>query len=128
MILFISSYNDILLPPISERLRALGQKITLENIPSIIGMDSNGWSFLWAKAKNPRGLLIEDWILENGFCVENVGTPDTFICSRARSAVDISLSSPGIEIFDWKIAERHSFSNHQLIEFSVNLGTKFKKM
>ena len=73
MILFISSYNDILLPPISERLRALEEKIALENIPSVIGMDSNGWSFLWAKAENPRGLLIEDWILENGFCVETLG-------------------------------------------------------
>ena len=45
--LLASIYLDILLPVINERLRVLANKIMLENIPIIIGADTNAWSKLW---------------------------------------------------------------------------------
>ena len=69
----VSAYLDILLEPISEGLRELSEKITLEKIPAVMGIDSNGWSSLWSKNENPRGLLIENWLLENNFRLDKYG-------------------------------------------------------
>ena len=117
-----SIYLDILLPVINERLRVLANKITLENIPIIIGADTNAWSKLWmAEEDNQRGLELETWIFELGLLVQNISVQDTFVTRRARSKIDVSMTK-NVEISDWHVSEKFSFSDHRLIEFKADLG------
>ena len=124
MTYLVSVYCDILLTPISERLQALSNKVTLDKIPVIICADTNAWSSCWNSAtENQRGHLMEDWIIEYGFFVHNIGDKDSFVSKIGRSKIDATFSKNGIEIDDWDISEKCTFSDHRLIEFSVNLGS-----
>ena len=120
--LLVSIYCDGLLPPVSEKLRELKDRLANENISCILSGDFNSHSTLWnCEYSCPRALEHEMYIMEVGFIVENLGMKDTWVTKRARSKIDATLTY-NCTISDWMVSEKYSFSDHQLITFKLNIG------
>ena len=92
----VSTYMDIngTLPPLgTQKAIDYADKYGCK---LIIGTDSNAHSTLYGPDTNQRGELMEEFILENGLMVENVGVTPTFATWRAdrwmESCIDVTLS------------------------------------
>ena len=94
--LIVSAYLDINKPVVEEWLRRIIKFSDDKNWPIIIGMDSNAHSTLFGKDNNSRGEELEDFIINNGLCVENVGTLPTYEAQRGyvsiATCIDVTLS------------------------------------
>lgn len=96
----------------------------------LVGVDSNAHSPMWHsewRQRTDRGhdavrrrTLVEGIILERDLIVHNVaGQPHTFHGPNGKSNVDITLSTRGLSVRDWRVHAGASLSDHQLITFSV---------
>ena len=77
-IVLASVYMDIqeVLPP--PGVQSIVDYVDKHNYKFILGTDSNAYSTLYGPDMNHRGELMEEFILENGLMVENMGTTPTF--------------------------------------------------
>ena len=122
----VSSYLDILLPPVGEKLDKLKNELLCNDSVCIAGIDSNAHSHLWnCEITNTRGEELEAFIMENNFMVHNQGNENTFVTRRACSIIDITISYGNVEISDWNVSEKYSYSDHKLIECVFVLYTLF---
>ena len=106
---------------ISEKLRSISLYASANNCPLIIGMDSNCHSTLFGLETNRRGEKLEDFVMDEGFEVENVGTTPTFQSSRYATCIDVTLTR-GLQnvVKKWRVDESCNASDHNTILFEVS--------
>ena len=123
-VIIVSLYMDIKLPVISNKLQGLMKMIDDKGFPLIIGVDSNAHSSLYGPSNNARGDDFEDFILQHGLSVENIGNKPTFETRRAntmaRTHIDVTLSRDlDSEIKHWRVCDQYNASDHNSIYFQV---------
>jgi hypothetical protein len=94
----------------------------------IISMDSNSRSKLWHGTQtNQRGKNLEDFIINSDLFVmnEETGIP-TFETIWGRSWIDLTLCNNILaqKLRGWACGENESCSDHHLIRFDIETGTK----
>ena len=78
---------------------------------------------------NARGKSLYDYITGNNLSVSNRGCTPTFINSRSQTIVDITLTTWHISslIQNWHVSDCVTLSDHQWINFEINLINAPKK-
>lgn len=103
----------------------------LKGHPVLVGLDSNAHSPLWHCERRQyvgrgpdteyRRTQMESFILSRGLVIQNVeGQPPTFHGPNGYSNVDITLTSRGVAVSQWRVHEGASVSDHQLITFVIS--------
>ena len=120
-VIIISSYWDINLPSIPQSLINAVNYCNTNNLPFIIGTDSNAHSTLWGSPNtDARGGQLEDFLIDLGIDLLNRGDTPTFRTIRASSIIDLTLCSPSLTTFitNWRIQETPSLSDHAAIQLN----------
>ncbi len=125
-VIFCSVYADAKIPNLPEQLGTLCKYCRRNNKSLIIGIDSNSHSPAFgARDLNSRGKMMEDFILEHGLCVENVGDTPTFVRqvqgTQVESVIDLTLTL-NIRIHNWKVIADDYSSDHKPITYSLGAG------
>jgi hypothetical protein len=94
----------------------------------IIAMDSNSRSKTWHDTQtNERGKNLEEYIITSDQFLMNkeIGIP-TFQTTRGRSWIDLTLCNNTLaqNLRGWMCGENESYSDHNLIRFDIETGTK----
>ena len=122
-IMITSSYLDITLDSvIPDSLEKNMVFCKANNIPILIGMDSNSHSTLWGcEENNKRGEILEEWILQQDLIIANRGNEKTFVSSRGSSIIDITLTTNSIAsvVKGWEVNKEYQFSDHRRLEYSI---------
>lgn len=112
--------NDL----ITDNLRKLVSYCKINKIELILGGDVNAHHASWGcKSTDKRGEILADFILEENLVLLNQGSKPTFEPENGKGKIiDLTLATPGIgnKIFGWKVVDKDSFSDHKLIQFSLN--------
>ena len=124
----VSLYLDITLEVQPEWLDKLMDMVTGRGLPVIIGVDSNSHSTLYGPDNNARGDAFEDFILQYGLYVENIGTMPTFETMRGdrliQTHIDVTLSRDlPTPIEQWRVNREYNASDHNTILFNVKTST-----
>ena len=99
--------------------------ISNKNFPLIMGVDSNAHSLLYGPDTNARGTALEDFILQYGLKVENLGTAPTYEIQRGskrvQTHIDVTLSR-GLPICleNWRVNRNYNASDHDSIFFEIS--------
>eukprot|EP00095_Tigriopus_kingsejongensis_P003895 maker-scaffold296_size217904-snap-gene-0.11 protein:Tk03895 transcript:maker-scaffold296_size217904-snap-gene-0.11-mRNA-1 annotation:"lian-aa1 retrotransposon protein" len=118
-IVIVSAYFDILDDSVVPGNLTQVMKFCADNnLPVIIGTDSNAHSVVWGYETNRRGEILEEWILNHNLAVANIGKKPTFVTTRASSCINATITSMGIICQGWKV-ESFLASDHELITFKV---------
>ncbi|KAJ8712621.1 hypothetical protein PYW07_005463 [Mythimna separata] len=96
----------------------------------LVGADVNAHSPLWHSA--PRHLigrgrevarrreLVEGFVLAHGLTIHNrPGQPSTFHTINGESNIDVTMSTRGVRVTDWRVHTEASSSDHRLITFRL---------
>ena len=118
------AYMDILQDVASCGISGLFEYCNANRIPLVMGMDSNAHNPLWgSEDTNTRGELLEDMFDNHGITVLNTGSTPTFETIRAKSVIDITVMNDAaydwLEVTNWRVDRRLSFSDHKYIEFNM---------
>lgn len=106
---------------ITENLKGIIKYADDRNLPCLLGMDSNCHSTMFGPDTNSRGVILEDFIIDNHLSVENIGNTPTFRSSRYSSCIDVTLSRNMAGTIDnWKVSEDFSASNHNTITYQIS--------
>ncbi|MDE3023336.1 MAG: hypothetical protein KGI54_16055 [Pseudomonadota bacterium] len=122
-IVVISVYADITKPTISEELIKLLSFCASKRYPVIMAVDTNSHSETWGcPVNNKRGDDFEVFISCQNLHLLNHGSLPTFQTVRAQSIIDITLVHYQLydAMADWQVTLEDFFSDHKLIEFSLN--------
>ena len=123
-IVIASIYLDINLETTPNWLKKITDYATVKKYDLLIGMDSNAHSVLYGPDSNPRGEELENFILEHGLMVENVGMRPTFQAKRKTCTIathiDVTLSRglSGV-IKSWEVNLDFNGSDHNTILFRL---------
>ena len=123
-IVLVSVYADINNPSIPVELEKVTTYCGRQNLPCIIGADTNAHSVLWGcQINNTRGDDYETFMASNDLSVLNVGTIPTFKTVRAESIIDISLAHYSLHdhIDNWNVSLDDYKSDHRCISFQLNI-------
>ncbi|KFM60477.1 hypothetical protein X975_02635, partial [Stegodyphus mimosarum] len=105
---------------------------TMETDNLIITGDFNAKSRVWGSPiTDPRGSKIQDFVTAHDMCIINDSdSPPTFTGSRENSWIDLTIlrNKTGLRIENWKIAKRNTLSDHNAINFEINLKFQFTKI
>ena len=120
----ISLYLDIQKEVQPGWLDDLMQMIEEKNFPVILGVDSNAHSSLYGTDTNARGNAFEDFILQYGLKIENIGEAPTFETLRGnkmiRTHIDVTLTRGlAAEVQDWRVNTAYNASDHNTIQFVI---------
>lgn len=96
----------------------------------LIGVDSNAHSPMWycqerqytgrGAAETRKRQLMEDFILQHRLTIHNAeGEPATFSTSNGESNVDLTLSTRGVKVKEWRVHDGASVSDHRLITYQI---------
>lgn len=92
-------------------------------LPSVIAGDFNGSTHLIAGAQtNPRGRLLEEFILNNELNLLNNGTPTwtrNFQNRILSATLDYTLCTSDVTPLGWRVLREDSLSDHHYILFSL---------
>ena len=95
-ILLCSIYMDIDLPVQQEFLNKITDYADSKNVEMILGIDTNSHSTMYGKDTNKRGKDMEEFIIDNGLSIENIGKIPTFETIRGNlkmaTCIDVTLS------------------------------------
>ena len=106
---------------ITENLKGIIKYADDRNLPCLLGMDSNCHSTMFGPDTNSRGVILEDFIIDNHLSVENIGNTPTFRSSRYSSCIDVTLSRNMAGTIDnWKVSEDFNASNHNTITYQIS--------
>ena len=121
-----SLYLDIKMYAEKELFSKLITHANNNSIPLIVGSDSNSHSTAWGSdTENERGRILEDLLNRNNLFVINDGDIPTFVTSRAKSVIDITIiNEPALStnttIKEWRVdTEKNSMSDHRYIRYTV---------
>ncbi len=129
-VLFLASgYQDITMPVVSPEMNRLQKYCRDERIPLIIGMDSNAHSTVWGEEEsNPRGVELEQWLMEMEMNVENKGRIPTFTpLNGSRSTIiDLTITNDrALDLVrDWSVDMTPSLSDHRRITYELTVQLK----
>lgn len=120
----ISAYlpYDSKVPPPGPELLTVVEFCERENIPILIGTDSNSHHTIWSSTDiNLRGEQLVQYLMSTNLMVINSGRKPTFVNSTRKECLDITLASCEIsdQIHSWRVADEETFSDHRLIKFSL---------
>jgi len=124
-IIYVASvYLDILLPIEDSTLLALLEHTLKNNIPLVIGMDSNAHSTLWGIDDNDRGTKLETIIFQNNLTLLNRGTKPTFLRGDSQTHIDITLINAAagdiLSFNEWRVRDDLPLiSDHRAITFQI---------
>ena len=95
-----------------------------KQFPVVIGVDSNAHSTLYGPDNNTRGEAFEDFVLQYGLDVANVGTVPTFEIQRGnkliQTHIDVTLTrNLATPIEDWRVDQGYNASDHNTILFTM---------
>ena len=121
-----SVYLDINLSVEKDLLLALVDYCNTNEIPLLVGMDCNAHSPIWGSAdNNARGTQLEDLIASNNLNVINRGNTPTFVTSRAKSVIDVTMIndkalSAAHQVENWRVEEEiPSMSDHKYVMYEL---------
>ena len=120
----VSLYMDITLDVRPAWLEKLMKMVSDKKYALILGVDSNAHSSLYGPNTNARGKLVEDFILEHGLSVENIGQAPTFETRRGnriiQTHIDVTLSRdmPNA-VKNWAVNRDYNASDHNSIIFQI---------
>jgi hypothetical protein len=124
-IILISVYWDSLHGEVPAHLVSCIDYCKTHKIPYLCSMDSNAHSTLWGCASdNPRGTILEEFIVGAGADILNSGTQPTFSNHRYSTIIDITLSDSSLSpsLSRWRIHDTPSLSDHVAIRVDLNLS------
>ena len=121
----VSLYMDINLEVQPEWLGKLMQMLEGKGYPVIMGIDTNAHSVMYGIGQNTRGNAVEDFILQYGLNIENVGTTPTFEIRRGNKLVqthiDVTLSRGLLNgVKNWRVSRDYNASDHNTILFEID--------
>lgn len=122
-VLVASIYWDINEPNPQHLINLLDYS-QLNQIPLILGMDSNAHSTLWGnQLNNQRGTDLENIIMAYGLSIGNKGNTPTFFSPIGQSSIDLTLTTANFSngLLNWKVHLEDHFSDHRLITYTLNL-------
>lgn len=122
---------SIYIPPNqSISSRDLNECLINIQTPVMLTGDFNGWSPLWGSSDtNPRGKIIEDFILANNICILNDGSNTHFSTHKTFSAIDLTICSPQLlPISTWAVIDDLHNSDHFPIITSINSSIPIAKL
>ncbi len=119
-----AAYLDINLPAVDPLLERLALKCDHEDIPLVIGADTNAHSGMWGSSvPNGRGDDLEEFISNRNLIVANVGCVPTFKSHLGESIIDVVLLNQAanncLDMRDWRVEETETFSDHRYVSFKV---------
>ena len=123
---------DIKAEMVPKWLEKVEEYASSRKIPIIIGMDSNAHSSLYGYESNSRGEELEEFIINRGFLIENVGKKATFQVKRGdqrvETIIDVTMSR-GMDnrISGWNVEDDYNGSDHNNITFKVTEDTGEKQ-
>ena len=123
-VVLVSLYMDINLAIQPQWLDELMNMIGRKGFPVIMGIDSNAHSTMFGPTNNARGGDLEDFILQYGLRIENVGASPTFETRRGDKIIgthiDVTLSRDlGSPIRQWRVNREYNASDHNTILFEI---------
>ena len=121
----VSLYMDINLEVQPKWLDELMTMIDRKGYPIILGVDSNSHSTLFGNSDNARGGAFEDFVLQYGLRVENMGSVPTFEIQRGtklvQTFIDVTLTRGlAARIQNWHVDRSYNASDHNTIKFSID--------
>lgn len=119
----IAGYCDILLDPVPDIFSLIVKKCKMRRWESIWCLDTNAHSpFFGSADRNYRGEQIEEFIIQAGLLVENIGNTDTFVSGVGKSVIDVTLTSQSNakQVLNWEVSLSTTMSDHRLIKFEYD--------
>ena len=124
-IAMISVYSDqTLKTSISMELQKITDYCASQEVPYVIGSDTNSHSVLWGcRYTDTRGEEYEDFIARLDLCVLNQGSLPTFQTSNRQSIINVSLVHSDLYdlAFGWEVSPSDFLSDHKCLQFEINL-------
>ena len=128
-----SIYLDSNKPVVQDWLEKLTKFVNDRRLPVIMAFDSNAHSELYGPDTNDRGKHFEDFILQNGFTVENRGDSPTYHAFRhgapIETHIDVTLTKSLVPLHNWRVHDTSfNASDHHTISWSLplDIGSKPK--
>ena len=120
----VSLYLDINLRVQQPWVDELMRMVDAKGYPIIIGVDTNAHSSLYGPHTNKRGEALEDFIIQYGLSVENVGTIPTFETQRGAKKIETHIDATltrGVPagVRNWEVNREYNASDHNTISFQV---------
>ena len=120
----ISLYLDITLEVQPEWLDELMQMLDQKGYPMIMGVDSNAHSSLYGPDNNARGNAFEDFIMQYGLNVENIGNTPTFEIVRGarhiKTHIDVTLTRDlTANVLNWRVLADYNASDHNTVRYEI---------
>ena len=121
----VSLYLDITLEVQPQWLDNLMHMINDKNFLVTMGIDSNAHSVLYGPDSNPRGSTFEDFVLQYGLKIENVGNTPTYETRRGdkliQTHIDVTLSRGlASRVLNWRVDSGYNASDHNTILFEID--------
>lgn len=127
-LILASSYMDINGPAPPVETTPLARYATNNNLPLIMGSDTNSHHTLWGnRACNERGRDLLDFMSSLGLSWANKGSTPTFLNTRGHnSVIDLTITNTtgGDLISNWHVSDLYSNSDHRYIMFDITTGRK----
>ena len=130
-LLICSAYLDITNKEVTTDIIPSTNYANTNNIPILIGMDSNCHCQLsGSESNNKRGDILEEFIATNELIVKNVGTKPTFVNTRSQTIIDVTLTSMVLDDYlkDWEVLDQDFFSDHKMINYHLTIGKQKKTL
>lgn len=116
--------------PPTQEMRKIVNYATTNNLPLIIGCDTNGHHQMWgSKENNKRGNNLAEYILSVNLQSVNEGNTPTFVSANGETIIDVTFSTSNIanKIKNWHVANEETLSDHKYIKFKVSSETETVK-
>ena len=123
-ILYVASlYLDIEQPVENPIFTKLVEKCAAEQIPLIVGADTNAHGSMWGSLQtNKRGEDLEVFLLQNELYIANVGCVPTFDNGRSATIIDLTVHNKWAMdmVNDWRVHDDdNSLSDHKYLEYRI---------
>jgi hypothetical protein len=108
--------------PPTQGMRRIIQYATNNDIPLIIGSDTNGHHQMWGSTNNnKRGNNLAEYILTVNLQSINTGNNPTFISANGQTIIDVTFASTNIvnKIKNWHVSDDVTLSDHKYIKYTV---------
>ena len=129
--IFVSAYMAMEEPAPPEILKELLSFSDRDNIPTVIGTDTNAHHTVWGSSNvNSRGMDLLTYCASSNLYFCNVGNKPTFRTRKREEVLDLTLMNRNAVncIRDWHVSDVPSFSDHMYIRFRIQMSTKKAKM
>ena len=135
-IMLVSMYWESRERLIPEKLRELAEHCRKENIPILMGSDTNCSSTLAnCTSTGPRGKELEDFLAQYGMNIANQGNSWTFFTTRKqrdesimilKSIIDYTMTSTSIynKIHSWEVSNEANESDQHTIKMKFTISTE----